>query len=122
MCNYWVNFIKSGDPNGADADGQPMPRWEPYTDERPAEMVFTTEGAKSVCGQESDYIRFLSKKIMDGLEEIPCFDKWNAAFWEGSEVRRETFAMIDEAEAAQRLFCGNRRNHQSGELQRRAGV
>lgn len=104
MCNYWANFIKTGDPNGADADGQPMPHWEPYTDEKPAEMVFTTEGAKSVCGQESNYIRFLSKKIMDSQEEIPCLDKWNVSFWEGNEVRRETFAMIEEAGSCEAPF------------------
>lgn len=67
MCNYWANFIKSGDPNGEDADGQPMPHWDPYTDEKPAEMVFTTEGAKAVCGQESSYIKFLSKKIIEEM-------------------------------------------------------
>ena len=27
MCNYWTNFARTGDPNGADADGQAMPRW-----------------------------------------------------------------------------------------------
>jgi para-nitrobenzyl esterase len=29
MCNYWANFIKTGDPNGSDADGAPMPLWKP---------------------------------------------------------------------------------------------
>ncbi len=33
MCNYWTNFAKTGDPNGLDADGTPMPRWTPYTQE-----------------------------------------------------------------------------------------
>ncbi len=27
MCNYWTNFAKTGDPNGPDADGTPMPEW-----------------------------------------------------------------------------------------------
>ena len=40
MCNYWANFIRSGDPNGPDADGTPMPRWEAYTPENNACMVF----------------------------------------------------------------------------------
>lgn len=40
MCNYWANFIKSGDPNGNDADGKPMPHWEPYTRENNACMMF----------------------------------------------------------------------------------
>ena len=35
MCNYWVNFIKTGDPNGNDADGKPMPYWYPYEKEKP---------------------------------------------------------------------------------------
>ena len=29
MCNYWGNFIRTGDPNGPDADGTPMPEWKP---------------------------------------------------------------------------------------------
>ncbi len=35
MCNYWANFMRSGDPNGDDADGSPMPRWEPMTADAP---------------------------------------------------------------------------------------
>ena len=45
MANYWVNFIKTGDPNGNDADGQPMPQWKPYNDVNRAEMWFTAKGA-----------------------------------------------------------------------------
>jgi para-nitrobenzyl esterase len=40
MCNYWANFIRSGDPNGLDADGKPMPEWKPYTVDAPCRMVF----------------------------------------------------------------------------------
>ncbi len=29
MCNYWTNFARSGDPNGPDNDGAPMPVWTP---------------------------------------------------------------------------------------------
>ncbi|MBQ3412667.1 MAG: carboxylesterase family protein [Oscillospiraceae bacterium] len=32
MCNYFANFAKTGDPNGLDADGTPMPEWVPYND------------------------------------------------------------------------------------------
>lgn len=28
MCNYWTNFARSGNPNGLDADGSPMPQWQ----------------------------------------------------------------------------------------------
>ena len=35
MCNYWTNFAKTGNPNGNDADGTPMPEWKPVTPEAP---------------------------------------------------------------------------------------
>ena len=40
MCNYWANFIRCGDPNGNDADGSPMPRWEPLTADAPYAMIW----------------------------------------------------------------------------------
>ncbi|MDD6677887.1 MAG: carboxylesterase family protein [Firmicutes bacterium] len=40
MCNYWCNFFRTGDPNGPDADGTPMPEWKPYTEERPTVARF----------------------------------------------------------------------------------
>jgi para-nitrobenzyl esterase len=40
MCNYWTNFASSGDPNGLDADGVPMPKWTPYTLKSPVVMEF----------------------------------------------------------------------------------
>ena len=40
MCNYWTNFAKTGDPNGCDKDGTPMPHWDPYTMEEQKPMIF----------------------------------------------------------------------------------
>jgi para-nitrobenzyl esterase len=40
MCNYWSNFIRSGDPNGQDADGEDMPEWKPYTEAEPNRIWF----------------------------------------------------------------------------------
>ena len=40
MCNYWTNFAKTGDPNGTDKDGTPMPEWTPYTKEHPYSIQF----------------------------------------------------------------------------------
>jgi para-nitrobenzyl esterase len=40
MCNYWANFIRSGNPNGVDADGTPMPHWKPFS-EGECPMIFT---------------------------------------------------------------------------------
>ena len=45
MCNYFSNFIKNGNPNGADIDGTMMPEWKPYTKNSKNEMEFTTDGA-----------------------------------------------------------------------------
>ena len=50
MCNYWANFIRSGDPNGSDSTGEPMPQWEAYTPENNACMVF---GDKAVLSKEA---------------------------------------------------------------------
>ena len=40
MCDYWVNFIRTGDPNGADSQGKMLPLWPALTDGKPAWMVF----------------------------------------------------------------------------------
>ncbi len=43
MCNYLSNFIRSGDPNGNDANGTPMPEWHAFTPENNACMGFYRE-------------------------------------------------------------------------------
>jgi para-nitrobenzyl esterase len=40
MCNYLSNFIRSGDPNGVDADGTKMEQWEPYSQKAQTIMKF----------------------------------------------------------------------------------
>ena len=69
MCNYWTNFIKSGNPNGMDGDGTPMPKWLPYTDKQPCEMQFTTDGAVPVTKEESAFIKFLSQEAVRQIEK-----------------------------------------------------
>ena len=44
MCNYLTNFVKSGDPNGRDADGTDMPVWRPYGTGAHCGMNFLKEG------------------------------------------------------------------------------
>ena len=58
MCNYWSNFVKTGDPNGFDADKTKMPEWKPYTKECTCSMIFTSDGAKIVYN-DSDSIKEL---------------------------------------------------------------
>ena len=61
MCNYWANFIRSGDPNGEDADGSDMPEWKPFTEAEPWRMIL---GDKPVaeCRRPDAVMRFLLKE------------------------------------------------------------
>lgn len=63
MCDYWVNFIKTGDPNGFDINGNKLPEWRPYTSGDRAEMEFTPEGAVP-CTEDSSFKEFL----LDGIK------------------------------------------------------
>ena len=58
MCNYWVNFIKTGDPNGVDADGNEMPHWDPYTVDNPCRM-FLGDTVYPDNSAPSKLVRFL---------------------------------------------------------------
>lgn len=61
MCNYWSNFVKTGNPNGKDADGTDMPEWIPYTKETPCDMVFCKDGS----GFRKKKIKKMSLRISD---------------------------------------------------------
>lgn len=66
MCNYWTNFVKTGNPNGNDADGTPMPEWKPYKDSERNEMHFLSEGA--VPSVENDeFMAFMVKQVQKDL-------------------------------------------------------
>ncbi len=58
MCDYWANFIKTGDPNGFDINGNKLPEWKPYTDTERSEMLFTSSCAKAST-EQSDFVKFL---------------------------------------------------------------
>ena len=63
MANYWTNFIKTGDPNGNDADGTPMPEWKPATADAPYAMIWgdtveiCTEGPDELVSLIADTYR-----------------------------------------------------------------
>lgn len=96
MCNYWANFIKNGDPNGMDADGEPMPQWLPYTKEKPCEMIFSTDGPAVSVKEESAFQRFLIRTVEKRLlREQEGLSDWMRPVWQGGTVYRETFAMTD---------------------------
>lgn len=56
VCSYWTNFVKTGDPNGSDYNGNPLPEWKPYQN------------------KEKNVMKFLDKAIPDVLDECPILD------------------------------------------------
>lgn len=61
MATYWTNFVKTGDPNGVDVDGTPLPEWKPCGAVR-NEMEFTPNGP--VAKVDTDpYVENLMKQI-----------------------------------------------------------
>lgn len=62
MCNYLVNFIKTGDPNGKDDDGQELPVWRHYKANDRAELLFVDEGA-APNEEDSAFTRFMTQQI-----------------------------------------------------------
>jgi len=44
MCDYFANFIKTGDPNPSGTDNKPLPKWDPYRDPFHSEMEFLGRG------------------------------------------------------------------------------
>lgn len=62
MCNYWAEFIRKGDPNGMDADGTPMERWEIFTGRNPNLMTFH-EKPRTQSKTVGEMMRFLMENI-----------------------------------------------------------
>ena len=67
MCNYWANFIRCGDPNGSDADGTTMPRWEPLKADAPYAMIWgdTVEISKE---KPDELVELCIETYRDGLK------------------------------------------------------
>ena len=65
MCNYWANFVKTGDPNGKDADGSEMPRWEAYTNDAPYYIRLSDQGIEQKKEPVDKLVRFLTDRIKE---------------------------------------------------------
>ena len=70
MCDYFCNFIRSGDPNGKDLCGLPLPRWEAWSEERPCTMMFLKDGATPSAEPLSPFKAFIRDRIMDRMRKI----------------------------------------------------
>ena len=64
MCDYWANFIKTGDPNGPDSQGNPLPPWPAFSTAAPARMRFGDTAQTESCpaGALQD---FLLRRYLD---------------------------------------------------------
>lgn len=62
MCNYWANFIKCGDPNGADCTGLPMEKWASFDSEESNLMFFGNELEEKKKAADSKTCLFLERE------------------------------------------------------------
>ena len=63
MCDYWVNFIRTGDPNGEDSIGQTLPRWPVYDAQRPERMRFAQK-VEAVAVADSPLREVLIERVL----------------------------------------------------------
>ena len=70
MCDYFCNFIRTGNPNGEDLCGLKLPQWKPWSAEEPSTMWFEKDGAKSSSEPLSPFKQFLSDRIMDRIDTL----------------------------------------------------
>ena len=70
MCDYFCNFIKTGDPNGEDLCGLALPEWKPWSAEEPCNMRFEKDGAVPSAEPLTPFKQFLSDRIMERIDSI----------------------------------------------------
>ena len=63
MCDYWCNFIRTGDPNGTDSQGESLPLWPALNPADPVRMRFARTAAPQRC-PESPLIAFLLEQYL----------------------------------------------------------
>ena len=69
MCNYMTNFIKTGNPNGTDIDGTPLPEWNSYTKEHRSGIVFGKETSYSEDVSDTPFVGFLVDHLCKQFKE-----------------------------------------------------
>ncbi|MBR6165424.1 MAG: carboxylesterase family protein [Clostridia bacterium] len=70
MCDYFCNFIRSGNPNGKDLNGEDLPKWEAWSDAAPCTMMFTGQGAVLSAEALPPLKKFLSDRIADRIRSL----------------------------------------------------
>lgn len=64
MCDYWCNFMRTGDPNGLDSQEQPLPAWPLYDPAAPVRMTFADTSQSTPCPAEP-LTAFLLEKYLE---------------------------------------------------------
>lgn len=67
MCDYWVNFIRTGDPNGIDSQDKMLPLWPELTVDQPVWMVFGDKAAPQRWAADK-LEAFLLKRYMKNIK------------------------------------------------------
>ena len=70
MCDYLCNFIRSGNPNGKDLNGEELPQWDKWSAENPCTMRFTGEGAKAEHKSQTDFGKFITARILERMNGL----------------------------------------------------
>ena len=70
MCDYFCNFIRTGDPNGRDLNGETLPRWETWSEEEPCAMMVLQDGAALLKEPMTPFIRFITDRILERIRAI----------------------------------------------------
>lgn len=66
MCNYWVNFVKYGNPNGKDLTGSTMEKWNSFSSSTPNIMYFydtPKQKRKVVSEMQQFYIDYIKRGL-----------------------------------------------------------
>ena len=70
MCDYFCNYIKTGDPNGKDLNGETLPAWAAWSADAPCTMRFLGDGAKADGTALPPLKQFLSDRITDRIKTL----------------------------------------------------
>lgn len=62
MCDYWANFIRTGDPNGIGSDGRQLPEWPETSADAPVRMRFTDRCAAEPCAPQPVMAALLARE------------------------------------------------------------
>jgi para-nitrobenzyl esterase len=63
MSSYWANFVKTGDPNG-----QGLPRWEPFEDNRHEVMELGEKMGMMPIATGEERFGFLKQQLLDNIK------------------------------------------------------